>query len=103
MSKKKLIPIPDGGGGGGATPEVGEEVRETRAMRNARRQKKAIEGIPVAVVVGWIEFGTDVRRTDGGANRGQIKANPFMSRAWERTKDQALQTIISGIQDALKG
>lgn len=41
-----------------------------------------------------VEYGTRNRRTRRGANRGKVKAKPFMEPAWEQTKDQVKNRIV---------
>lgn len=41
----------------------------------------------------WIEYGTKVRRTKKGANRGMVKAAPFMRPAFDQLKDTILSNF----------
>lgn len=43
------------------------------------------------------EYGTKLRKTKSGANRGKMTAKPFMSPAWEATK----QKVENSISDEL--
>jgi HK97 gp10 family phage protein len=52
--------------------------------------KDDVGRIPVATVVRFNEFGTE-----------KEPANPFMSRAWESTKDEALSILVDGINEGL--
>lgn len=40
-----------------------------------------------------VEYGTKTRKTKRGANRGKMKANPFMAPAWEATKTKVEPSI----------
>jgi len=40
-----------------------------------------------------VEYGTKPRSTKSGANRGRMKADPFMDPAWESTKDKVRVSI----------
>jgi HK97 gp10 family phage protein len=89
-------------GDGSLEESIDVGVRLNRRQASERRGSKAhliAKGTLVEVFVGagkggaqahLIEFGTGVRRTKGGANRGQIQARPFMRPAWEAHKHQVL-------------
>lgn len=48
-----------------------------------------------------IEYGTVNRKTKSGANRGAVKANPFMEKGLDQTKDQVLGRINNSIGNKL--
>lgn len=48
-----------------------------------------------------IEYGTRPRRNKAGANRGRVKADPFMEPAVEQTKDKVLSLVNVSIGKVL--
>lgn len=44
-----------------------------------------------------VEYGTKARKTRKGANRGAMRAKPFMLPAWEATKNMVLSKINESI------
>jgi HK97 gp10 family phage protein len=52
--------------------------------------KDDVGRIPVATVVRFNEFGTE-----------KEPANPFMSRAWESSKEEAADILVAGIRESL--
>lgn len=48
-----------------------------------------------------VEYGTRPRQTKKGANRGAMKAKPFMEPAWESTKNDVIKSINQYLGRAL--
>lgn len=48
-----------------------------------------------------VEYGTRPRQTKKGANRGAMKAKPFMQPAWESTKNDVIKSINQYLGRAL--
>lgn len=48
-----------------------------------------------------VEYGTKTRKTKKGANRGKMRAKPFMAPAWEATKGKVEASINEELGKAL--
>lgn len=49
-----------------------------------------------------MEFGTKIRQTKGGANRGKVTARPFVRPAWEDTNKQVLGIIEKNLSNEVE-
>lgn len=97
----------------GATERYAIAVRKRKMKYGANRSnaRKGRVGKPYdaegdAFYWRFSEFGTGARRTRAGANRGHMRAQPFMRPAFEARKQEALTTFVSetgkGIQLAVR-
>src|SRR5215469_9842427 len=82
-----------GGGGEGIAAIAEEKERQERIGKSVRRHAKKKgkrRKISCATVSRFLEFGTS-----------KMAARPFMTPAFESTKDEVLEFIISDLKDAL--
>lgn len=85
----------------GATERYAIAVRKRKMTYGRNRQNvrkgragKVYEAEGSAFYWRFVEFGTGQRRTRGGADRGPVRAKPFMRPAFERRKQEALLTFV---------
>jgi HK97 gp10 family phage protein len=64
---------------------------EYREVRNKKGKSRKFGRIAVASVARFLEFGTSTRN-----------AQPFMTQAWEQTKNQALDKIVGDLNEVLE-
>lgn len=93
IDKAKLL-APEGPTGGlidsiGVTKAGFARASELGEVQGGPRRGRQYKGHAGHLV----EYGTKARKTSKGANRGAMKAKPFMLPAWEATKDLVLSRI----------
>lgn len=71
--------------------------RDLGAVTAGPRRNKPFKGFAGHLV----EYGTKVRATKSGANRGIMPAHPFAEPAWEATKDQVQGKVNEEIGNEL--
>lgn len=78
----------------GLTGQLADSIGVVKSGKNNKGELGAVEVGPrrkggfKGYVGHLVEFGTKVRRTDTGANRGAMPENPFIEQGFEQTVDE---------------
>ena len=67
--------------------------RQRRGIKNDKAVRTIYVGVRPSPVAHLIEFGTGPRRTKSGANRGSMKARPYMRPAFDGNWRKSLSTL----------
>lgn len=101
--KKAAIPIRDAAKANvprGPTGNLEESITIATQLKKGQRRRKIREKDTVEMFVGstaphahLVEFGTVERFRKGGGATGEMPASPFLTNAWDATKNEALDIL----------
>tara|TARA_R110001606_G_scaffold395513_6_gene567928 strand:+ start:966 stop:1430 length:465 start_codon:yes stop_codon:yes gene_type:complete len=78
-----------------AAPSTGI-AKATKIMSGKKDKTAVVIGIEKNVdtyQAGWLEYGTEQRENESGANRGAITPKPFFRPVWDSGKDKVLKAV----------